>query len=151
LVTVIIVEQAQATQTAGTETAKKSGVSLGVDIPLEALQQLGGVDAAVSGGDTLKASGKTVRGGSLQARLTARVIELLENGNLRIEGRQSIVLNGETQEIVISGTIRPQDVAADNSVLSGYMSDAQIAYKGAGTLGSKQSQGLLTRFFHWLF
>lgn len=152
LVTVVIVEQAQATQTAGTETSKKSGANVGVELPIGALQALGGsVDADISGGDSLKSSGKTVRGGSLTARLTAKVVEVLPNGNLKIEGRQAIVLNGETQEIILSGYIRPEDVDADNTVLSSFISDAQIAYKGAGTLGSKQEQGLITRFFHWLF
>lgn len=151
LVTVLIVEQAQATQTAGTETKKQSGVEVGVDIPIQVLQQLGGVDVDISGGDSLKSAGKTVRGGSLRARLTARVIEVLANGNLQIEGRQTIVLNGETQEIVLSGVIRSHDIDLDNTVLSSYISDARITYKGAGTLATKQQQGVLTRFFHWLF
>jgi flagellar L-ring protein precursor FlgH len=152
LITVIIVEQAQATQTAGTETTKKSGADLGVSLPIGMVPLLdAGAEVGLFGGDSLRSTGKTVRGGSLQARVTANVTEVLSNGNLMIEGRQSIVLNGETQEIVISGMIRPQDIAGDNTVLSGYIADARITYKGAGTLGDKQQQGILTRFWQWLF
>jgi flagellar L-ring protein precursor FlgH len=152
LITVLIVEQAQATQTAGTETSRKSGADVGVTLPLGVVPLLdAGAEAGIYGGDSLRSTGKTVRGGSLQARVTAQVTDVLSNGNLMIEGRQSIVLNGEAQEIVISGMVRPQDIASDNTVLSGYIADAQITYKGAGTLGDKQQQGILTRFWHWLF
>lgn len=151
LITVVIVEQAQATQTAGTETSKKSGVGVGLDAPLTALDALGGFYADLEGGDRLRSTGKTVRGGSLKARLTAQVTGQDDLGNLTIEGRQTIVVNGEEQEIVLSGVVRPQDVFADNSVLSTSIANAEIAYKGAGSLGAKQQQGILTRFFHWLF
>lgn len=152
LITVIIVEQAQATQTAGTETTKKSGV--GVEVTASGLPGLDlwtALDAGIEGGDKLKTSGKTVRGGSLRATITVSVVELLGTDGLRIEGRQAIVLNGETQEIVLSGVIRAKDVQPDNTVLSTYLADSAIAYKGAGVLGAKQQQGVLTRFFHWLF
>lgn len=150
LVTVIVVEQAQATQTASTETAKKSGMGVEMDtmLPLQPWDRVGG---ELEGGDTLKATGKTVRGGTLRARVTTQVVEVESGGNLRIEGRQSIVLNGETQEIVLSGVIRSRDVQPDNTILSTSIADAQITYKGVGTLGAKQQQGVLTRFFHWLF
>jgi len=148
LITVIIVEQAQATQTAGTETQKKSGVGVGVDFPFDSSGQL---KADVEGGDRLRSTGKTVRGGTLRASLTAEVKALEPSGNLRIEGRQTIVVNGETQEIVLSGIVRPEDISRDNTVLSTSVAEAEIAYQGAGSLGAKQRQGIITRFFHWLF
>jgi flagellar L-ring protein precursor FlgH len=151
LITVIIVEQAQATQTSSTETAKKSGLGVGLELPAGALEALGSVNADIEGGDRLRSTGKTVRGGTLRASLTAEVKEVDGSGNLHIEGRQTIVVNGETQEIVLSGVVRSQDVYSDNSVLSTSIANAEIAYKGAGTLGSKQQQGIITRFFHWLF
>lgn len=151
LITVIIVEQAQATQTAGTETQKKSGMGVGVELPLEVLEPLGSAKADIEGGDRLRSTGRTVRGGTLRATLTAEVKALGESGNLRIEGRQTIVVNGETQEIVLSGLVRPEDIYSDNSVLSTSLAEAQIAYQGTGTLGAKQRQGIITRFFHWLF
>ncbi|MGI6083274.1 MAG: flagellar basal body L-ring protein FlgH [Limnochordia bacterium] len=148
LITVIIVEQAQATQTASTETQKKSGVGVGVELPWD---PSGHLSADIEGGDRLRSTGKTVRGGTLRASVTAEVKALEPSGNLRIEGRQTIVVNGETQEIVLSGVVRPEDIGKDNAVLSTSVAEAEIAYQGAGSLGGKQRQGIITRFFHWLF
>ena len=105
----------------------------------------------VGGGDSFKADGSTARGGSLTARLTTRVVEKLPNDTMRIEGRQKIVINGEEQEIVISGIIRNRDVAPDNTVLSTFVADAEIAFLGTGIVADKNNPGIITRIFNWLF
>lgn len=148
LVTLIIVEKTQASQAANTTTAKDASVSVGPGVGL--LEDVVPLVSA-SGKDKLTAGGTTTRGGSLQAKITTKIIDVLPNGNLAIEGRQTILLNGEAQEIVVSGVIRPDDIAGDNTVLSTYVADARISYKGAGALGDKQRPGLLTRILGWLF
>ncbi len=50
-----------------------------------------------------------------------------------------------------TGTIRPQDVTPDNTVLSTNIADAKIEYTGKGPIGRKQRGGLLTRIFDLLF
>ena len=148
LVTVIIVEQAQARQNANTAAGKNSDVSvgpgMGVLSDLIPLFKLGG-------GATYRSDGVTTRGGSLTAKLTTQVVESLPNGVLRIEGRQKIVINGEEQEIVISGLVRSRDVAPDNTVLSTFVADAEIAFVGSGIVADKNNPGILTRLFNWLF
>lgn len=99
----------------------------------------------------MSASGSTARGGTLEAKMTTRVVEIFPNGNLRIEGRQRIVINGEDQEIVVSGVVRPRDISPDNTVLSTYVADAEIVFNGTGVVGDKQTPGLLTRLLDWLF
>ena len=79
------------------------------------------------------------------------MVESLPNGVLRIEGRQKIVINGEEQEIVISGLVRSRDVAPDNTVLSTFVADAEIAFVGSGIVADKNNPGILTRLFNWLF
>jgi len=106
-----------------------------------------GVDA----GDNFRGGGSTTRGGSLNARMTAQVVDVLPNGVLRIEGRQTIIVNGEEQVIVVSGLVRPQDIKPDNTVLSTFVADATITYQGTGPIGDKQQPGLLTRLLNWLF
>lgn len=148
LVTLIIVERSEASQAAKTTTAKDAEVSIGPGLGL-----LQGVIPMISasGGDSLTAGGSTTRGSSLTTKMTVRVIDVLPNGIFKIEGRQQIVVNGEEQEIIVSGLVRPQDIAPDNTVLSTYVADASISFKGAGSLGDKQEPGLLTRLFNWLF
>lgn len=149
LVVVIIVEQAQASQTAGTEAKKDSGIDADLSVSAGLFAESG--EVGIGGGNDLKASGKTTRGGSLRAQLTTQVLEILPNGRLKIEGRQTILVNGEKQEITLTGVVREQDISRDNTVISTYIADAQIAFCGVGTIGNKQSQGLITRFWNWLF
>ncbi|WP_461367496.1 flagellar basal body L-ring protein FlgH [Candidatus Darwinibacter acetoxidans] len=148
LVTVIIVEQAQARQTAATSTGKDSEVSVGpgggVLADLIPLLRLGG-------GDSFSADGSTTRGGSLTAKITTRVVESYSNNTMRIEGRQKIVINGEEQEIVLTGLVRTEDVAPDNTVLSTFVADAEISFVGTGMVADKNKPGLLTRLLNWLF
>jgi flagellar L-ring protein precursor FlgH len=87
----------------------------------------------------------------LQARLTARVVRVLDNGNLLIEGRRQLTLNAEDQFIVITGVIRPEDIAADNWVLSSNIADARILYTGSGVLADKQHPGWMTRALDWVW
>ncbi len=148
LVTVIIVEQAQARQTAATSTGKDSEVSVGpgggVLADLIPLLRLGG-------GDSFSADGSTTRGGSLTAKITTKVVESYSNNTMRIEGRQKIVINGEEQEIVLTGLVRTEDVAPDNTVLSTFVADAEISFVGTGMVADKNKPGLLTRLLNWLF
>lgn len=148
LVTVIIVEQAQARQTATTSTGKDSEVSVGpgggVLADLIPLLRLGG-------GDSFSTDGAVTRGGSLTAKITTKVVETYANNTLRIEGRQKIVVNGEEQEIVLTGLVRGEDIAPDNTVLSTFVADAEISFVGTGIVGEKNKPGLLTRLFNWLF
>ena len=147
LVTLIIVERTEASQAAKTTTSKDGEISIGPGLGFLDVIPL----IQAGGGDSLTAGGTTTRGGSLQAKMTTRVVEVLPNGVLRIEGRQTIVLNGEEQEIVVSGLVRTRDIGPDNTVLSTYVADAHITFKGTGILGDNQKQGILTRLFDWLF
>lgn len=147
LVTIIIVERTQASSSAQTTTGAKTNVGIGPGGGLLNFIPLVKVD----GSDTFDSGGTTTRGGSLSAKLTAVVKEVQPNGILRIEGRQTIVVNGEEQEIVVSGLVRASDVSKDNTVMSTYVADATISYRGNGALGAKQEPGILTRILNWIF
>lgn len=147
LITLIIVEKSTAQQNAATTTGQDTSVALGPGLGILDIIPL----IELGGGDSFTSGGTTTRGGQLTARMTTQVVEVQPNGNLVIQGNQTIRINGEEQVIVVTGTIRPQDVARDNTILSTFVADADISFEGAGSLGSKQSPGLLTRLFNWLF
>ena len=46
---------------------------------------------------------------------------------------------------MLSGIVRPQDIAQDNTIQSKFMADAKIVYTGDGILEEAQSPGWLTR------
>ncbi len=147
LLTLIIVERSAASQEAATRMSQDGEVRIGPGLGiLSSVLPL----ISASGEDSSTAGGATTRGGSLEAKMTTKVVEVLPNDVLRIEGRQTIVINNETQEIIVSGLVRSRDVSPENTVLSTYVADAHITFVGAGALGAKQQPGLLTRLFDWL-
>jgi flagellar L-ring protein precursor FlgH len=102
------------------------------------------------GQESFDGGGQSARSGSLVTVLSARVIQVLDSGNLLIEGRRSMTLNDEKQHIYVKGVIRPKDVGKNNVVLSSSMSDAQIVFDGRGSLSEKSKSGVFTRLLDWL-
>jgi flagellar L-ring protein precursor FlgH len=90
-------------------------------------------------------SGQTSRDETMTASITARVVDVTPEGNLFIRGTREVKVNNETQYITLTGLIRPEDISPDNTVLSSYIADAQIAYSGSGSVSDKQRPGWLTR------
>ena len=86
----------------------------------------------------------------MTGQIAARVVKVLDNGNMVVEGRRSVVVNNETQVITLSGVIRPEDVTSNNTILSSQVADAEIQMEGRGVLAEAQSPGILFRFLDWL-
>lgn len=93
----------------------------------------------------LDAEAETERNDNMTATLSARVIDKTLDGNLVIRGYREVRVNNETQFIILSGLVRPEDIGQDNSVLSSHIADARIEYNGIGVLSDKQQPGWLAR------
>jgi flagellar L-ring protein FlgH len=89
--------------------------------------------------------GDTTREGKLLGTITAKVVEVMPNGNLVLESRKDLTINNEKQTLVLRGMIRPDDVLPDNTILSGAVADADIFFVGDGVLQEKQKPGWLAR------
>jgi len=96
-------------------------------------------------------AGQTTRTGTLITALSVTVKEVLANGTLRIEGSRNVAINNETQRVVFSGLVRPEDITRENTIPSTLVADAAIRYDGKGLIGNTQKPGLLTRIFRYLF
>ena len=83
---------------------------------------------------TFQGSGTQQRNESFQTTVSARIVKVLKNGNYFIAGKREVYLDGQKQMIEVSGVVRPQDIGADNTINSKYISDAKIAYKTEGDL-----------------
>jgi flagellar L-ring protein precursor FlgH len=70
--------------------------------------------------------------------IAAVIIDRLPNGNLVIGGSQEVKINNEIRELLISGVIRPEDVAADNTIAHTKIAEARISYGGRGDLSIVQ-------------
>jgi flagellar L-ring protein precursor FlgH len=100
---------------------------------------------AGDGKSEFKGKGDTNREGNLVANITAKVVEVMPNGNLVLEARKELTINNEKQLLVLTGTVRPNDIDSNNTVLSSKIADAQIYYVGDGVIQDKQSPGWLVR------
>lgn len=94
--------------------------------------------------------GNIDRADKVTGQIAARVVRVLDNGNLLVEGRRAVLVNNDTQVITISGVIRPQDVTAANTVLSSQIADAEIEMVGRGVTAEAQNPGLFYRILDWL-
>ena len=142
IVTIQVAESSSASNSADTNTDRESSLSAGIS-------EFFGLDAAdlqdfsVSGElqSGFEGSGKTSRSGSLEAFITARVVEVLPNRNLKIIGSREIMVNNEKQIMTIYGVVRPRDISDANVVLSAFVADARIVYSGAGIVDDRQRPG----------
>jgi flagellar L-ring protein precursor FlgH len=98
-----------------------------------------------------KGEGDTNREGSLVATITAKVVEVMPNGNLVLEARKELTINNEKQILVLTGIARPEDISSDNTILSSKIADAQVYYVGDGVIQDKQGVGWFIRFLDKLW
>ena len=83
-------------------------------------------------------SGQIKRAEAVTLRLAGVVTQVLPNGNLVVSSRQEFRVNNELRQLQVTGVIRPQDIASDNTVLHDRMAEARITYGGRGELTEVQ-------------
>ncbi|MFA3783868.1 flagellar basal body L-ring protein FlgH [Melioribacteraceae bacterium 4301-Me] len=149
-ITIIVVESSQASNNAETKTGRSSNLSLSGGFDVNNKTSSSG-NATLSTGNDFSGSGSTKTVGVVKTKISATIDSVLSNGNLVIKGSRKISINGEEQMIYIKGIVRPSDIAADNSVLSYNISEAEIVFEGSGIIDNAQKPGWLTKLFHWLF
>lgn len=96
------------------------------------------------------AGGKINNTEKITARIAVRVVDVLPNGNLVIEGRRTITFARETQDAVLRGVVRAEDITANNNVYSFNIADATIKYTGQGAVSETTRKGWFTRLWDFL-
>jgi flagellar L-ring protein precursor FlgH len=94
------------------------------------------VEAASDGSS--RGEGQIQRTETVTLRVATTVTQNLPNGNLVVAGRQQVRVNNELRDLQISGIIRPQDIASDNTVRHDRLAEARIAYGGRGVVSDVQ-------------
>lgn len=151
IVTIVITENATASKQATTATGRSSEISAGIPnmLGLEGASILTKNFADLSNlinasaSSNFDGSGSTTRKESLSATITAKVVDVLPNSNLLIEGRRNVKVNNEDQIVTVRGTIRQRDITAENTINSIFVADAQITYSGEGIISDRQKPGWL--------
>jgi len=112
-----------------------------------ALQNLVGMTAS-SG---LTAQGQSTTNSSLATTFGAEVVDVLPNGMLVVQATRQLTFSQQTQLIKLRGLVRPEDVSAQNQVLSTAMTDLELEVTGKGIVNdSTYRQNPLVRFIEKL-
>lgn len=89
-------------------------------------------------------SGLDARTNRLTTEMSARVVAIAPNGVMQLKGNKMIKVEESKVNLVLTGWVRVQDVAPDNSVQSFRMADADLDYQAEGPLGKAKS-GIIGR------
>lgn len=155
ILTILIDEQSTAEKRAETDLQRDSSFSSRLTPPAferPAFLRRFLLSLAASGEarSNYEGEGRTTRTDRATGILTARVVRVLDNGDLLIEGRRLVKVNDETQTLVVSGIVRPYDIGPDNTVASSRIADGEVRVEGTGAVSDRQRPGLIQRIFDFL-
>jgi len=151
IVTIVLSESTNAQKSATTTTQKSTsdtlpGMSLfGSPVTIHGAQVLSGT---VNDASKFDGEGTSAQSNTLTGNITATIAKVLPNGNLYIKGEKKLWINQGQESVLLSGVIRPIDVAPDNTIPSSKVASARISYGGKGAINDANAQGWLSRFFN---
>lgn len=124
------------------------GALLGLQdlLPGNPAQAVDATSNSASGGQ-----GRTTRSETINMTMAAIVTDVLPNGNLVIRGRQEMRVNFELRELIVTGIVRPQDIAKGNTIQHGKIAEARISYGGRGQLTDVQQARWGQQIYEALF
>jgi flagellar L-ring protein precursor FlgH len=154
IVTIVVQQSTGATRNNNTTTAKQSTVDASIASFLygpsaSGLLTKGGTYPAMSftGKNSYSGGGQINNAETITDQIAVRVTDVLPNGNLVIEGRRHTAFSGEKQDAVLRGTIRYDDISANNTVYSYNIADASIQFVSHGTITDAQNKGWFNRIW----
>ena len=66
--------------------------------------------------------------------LSARVVDVLPNGFLVVEGSRNVLVNSENQMVTLRGVVRPNDLSRANTVDSSAIAQMELKINGKGVV-----------------
>lgn len=154
LLTILVQENNTASKDNSTKTAKSSAIDASISSFLYSptasgfLTKGGQLPALkLNSSQDFDGGGKISNSEKITARITVRVVDVLPNNNLVIEGRRTTSFAGETQDAVLRGVVRPEDIAPNNTLYSYSIADATIKYVSTGAITDNQRKGWFTKIW----
>jgi flagellar L-ring protein FlgH len=136
VVSIVVVESIVASTDGQVKNSRASNASSGLTGLLGALsaksrlQNLLGQNAS-SG---LTAQGQSDIDASMTTTFGGEVVDVLPNGMLVVQATRQLTFSQQTQLIKLRGLVRPEDVSAQNQVLSTAMTDLELEVTGKGII-----------------
>jgi flagellar L-ring protein precursor FlgH len=150
VVTIRVMETTQAVATADAKNGRATSATAGFDKIFGLEKAIKEIPTIVSGksNSSFEGQGSTTRETTLQTNLTARVIDVLPNGYLVVEGKREIRVNNENQSVYLSGIVRPEDISTNNIVLSSAVAQMTVRLQGRGIVSQPIKPGWLYRILN---
>ena len=92
-----------------------------------------GVNFGTESSSADKGSVKTQFDETFETTISAIIEETYQNGNYYIKGKKEMLIEGQKQNVIISGVIRPYDISSDNSINSSQIANLKLLYEKDGT------------------
>ncbi len=151
ILTIVLTEKTQASKSSKTKSSKDTSIDTGTPTLFGRGVTVNGnnvLSVGIESQQSFEGAGDSEQKNSLSGTISVTVSQVLPNGNLVVRGQKWLVLNQGEEIVQVSGIVRPQDVAPDNSVPSTLLADARIVYTGRGALADANQMGWLARFFN---
>ncbi len=94
--------------------------------------------AEINSASRSSGNGSVSRNETLELKVAATVVGVLENGVLRIQGSQEVRVNFEIRELLVTGYVRPEDISRRNEITYDKIAAARISYGGRGQITDVQ-------------
>ena len=154
IITILVQESNSAQKDNSTKTAKSSGVDASISTFLygptaSKLLTQGGKYPGLKfdAKNTFDGGGQINNSETITARIAVRVIDVLPNKTMVIEGKKLTSFSGEKQEAILRGVLRTEDLAANNTIFSYNIADATIQFVAKGAVSDSQGKGWFTKIW----
>jgi len=103
------------------------------------------IGVEISNNSAFEGKASSIQQNTLTGSIAVTVTQVWPNGTLVVRGEKWMALNQGNEFIRLTGLIRQEDIAADNTISSTKLADARIAYSGKDYIHDTNGPGWLVR------
>lgn len=149
VVSVVVTESLAASTDGQVKNSRSSNAASNISALFGALKSSNALQNLIgqTSSSGLTAQGQSTTNSSLVTTFGAEVMDVLPNGMLVVQATRQLTFSQQTQLIRLRGLVRPEDVSAQNQILSTAMTDLELEVTGKGIVNdSTYRQNPLVRF-----
>ncbi len=153
VISIVVVESLAASTDGQVKNVRASNASSSITALFGALKASNSLQNLVGqkSSSGLTAQGQSTTNSSLSTTFGGEVVDVLPNGMLVVQATRQLTFSQQTQVIKLRGLVRPEDVSAQNQVLSNAMTDLELEVTGKGIVSdSTYRQNPLVRWLEKL-
>jgi len=153
LLTIVINENTDVANADRRELSKQTSMDGGTNFGYGGSAASGSFNAALDGNTSRNFNGDVTFSSDRQFsdRFSVVVLDVLPNGNMLVAGKRSVLVEGDSKQLTLTGIVRAHDIRGDNSVLSQLVAEMNIHFEGQGVEATTVNQGWLNKHLNRLW